>query len=503
MMSVSPSPALFDYALLSAAQSKQADALCASRGISVETLMENAGAAIADILQERFAPGRITVLCGPGNNGGDGLVAARLLHTRGWEVQLCEIGTEAATPLQKAMKQAYVNAGGRMVPLNDEALNASGLILDALLGTGLTRALEGPMLQAVQRMNQARVPVIAVDIPTGLNADSGAVMGEAARAFLTISFGHAKPGHFLLPGKDYCGRVEVADIGIPDEIMPQIAPELWLNHPSLWQHEWNAAATQDHKYSRGQCLIRGGPLHRTGAAKLAAIAAARAGCGLTKVACDTPSLPVYAATFLSVMTEPVATVAQFHALCANDKLNAILVGPGNGLDDGTRGCVLAALESGKNCVLDADALTAFAHDAKALLSATHHNTILTPHEGEFARLFPDIAASNETKPQRAVQAASRAGCIIVLKGSDTVIAAPDGRCVINANAPPTLATAGTGDVLAGIITGLLAQSVPPFYAACAGVWLHGAAATHIGTGLMAEDLLTMIPHTIQTLSQEE
>jgi hydroxyethylthiazole kinase-like uncharacterized protein yjeF len=456
-------------ALLTAAQSQAADYAAIAAGISAQTLMENAGLAVAGYICELYEPCPATILCGPGNNGGDGRVIARLLQQRGWDVTLCEL-----TAWQPAL------------------LAQTGLIVDCLFGTGLNRDITGVARDAIATINASPVPVVAVDMPSGIHADSGAVMGIAINAAHTITFTRPKPGQLLLPGRTHAGRLHVCDIGVEGGT---IAPTHFLNTPALWQTHFPYIHADAHKYTRGHALTLGGGIASTGAARLAATAALRIGAGLSSVACDLSSLPVYAASLLAVMTKPFASAAELDALIEDKRLTALLIGPGCGVTDHTRACVLSLLAQGKPCVLDADALTVFQSDPPALFNAITGPTLLTPHEGEFARLFP----TEGSKPERAMRATQQSGAAIILKGSDTVIASPDGRIAINANAPPWLATAGSGDVLAGMATGLLAQGMPVFEAACAAVWLHGEAANHFGIGLISEDLLEMLPDILREL----
>jgi ADP-dependent NAD(P)H-hydrate dehydratase / NAD(P)H-hydrate epimerase len=365
-----------------------------------------------------------------------------------------------------------------------------------LFGAGLARPLEGAALATVKEIERRGLPVVAVDVPSGLHGDTGQVLGAAPRAVLTVTFFRRKPGHVLLPGRDLCGEVVVADIGTPIDVLDQIRPQTFVNGPPLWLDCFPWPRSSGHKYQRGHALIVGGA-KMTGAARLAARAAART-TGVVTVACPPQAMPIYAVSLLGILIDPVESSAQFSALLEDARKTAVLVGPGNGVGERTRACAMAALKSGKPCALDADVFTSFADNPPAFisaLSAAGTRCVLTPHEGEFARIF-DLAGDKLT---RARAAAKLCGQVVLIKGGDTVIAAPDGRAIINANAPTDLATAGAGDVLAGILTGLLASAVPVFEAACAAVWLHGAAAKVIGPGLVAEDLETALPEVLRGL----
>ena len=315
----------------------------------------------------------------------------------------------------------------------------------------------------------------------------GRIWGRC-RAALTVTFFRKKPGHLLLPGRTLCGEVVVADIGISDAVLEEIAPSIWENGPGLWRRALPLLAAGGNKYGRGHALVSGGGV-MTGAARLAARAAARAGAGLVTTAVPERAWAVYAAALTSIMVTPIGEAREFSALLEDKRLNALLIGPGAGVTDETRGRAEAMLATGRAVVLDADAITVFRDDPAALFRSVKGPCVMTPHEGEFARVF----SVEGDKVFRARKAAELSGAVIVLKGPDTVVAAPDGRVAINANAPATLATAGSGDALAGMVLGLLAQGMEVFAAACAGVWLHGAAAASFGPGLMAEDLPDLLP----------
>ena len=499
---MTPDPNLGDATLLSVSEMYRADAAAIAAGVSGERLMEAAGLAIAREIGRRWSGGRVAVLCGPGNNGGDGFVIARLLRAEGWDVRLGLLGAAA-----KLTGDAALNAdrwtqecGGLIDPLSTQLLEGADVIVDALFGAGLVRPLEGTARKVVDAVNAAGLPVVAVDIPSGLHGDTGAVLGgdedAAIRADVTVTFFRRKPGHLLLPGRLYCGDVVVADIGIPRAVLPEIGPKTFENGPDLWLDAYPWPKLTGHKYSRGHAVVAGGA-EMTGAARLAARAGLRMGAGLVTIAAPTEAMAVYRSVIGGILTTAADDEASFAAFLADRRRNAVLVGPGNGVHDGTRANVLAALATGKACVLDADALTVFQDDPDSLFQAIADPCVLTPHDGEFARLF-DAAGDRLT---RARAAAERSGAVVLLKGGDTVVAAPDGRAVINTNAPAELATAGAGDVLAGMVLGLLAQGMSAFDAACAAVWCHGAAAARFGPGLIADDLDGLIPAVLLHLRE--
>lgn len=484
-------------AVLTVAEMYRADALAMAGGTPGAVLMENAGAAIARAIRQRWTPRRVVVLCGPGNNGGDGFVVARWLDAAGWPVTLALLGARDA--LKGDAAAAAARWRGAVAPLAPACLNGAELVVDAVFGAGLARPLEGVVLAtitAVAALAQNGVPVVAVDVPSGVHGDSGQVQGGAAPAALTVTFFRPKPGHFLFPGRALCGELVVADIGIPESVLAPIAPTLFLNGPDLWRGALPCPTAASHKYSRGHALILGGGT-MTGAARLAAQAALRVGAGLVTVAAPPAAVPIYALSLAALLVAPLGEHGGWEALLADARRNALLVGPGAGRGTATRQHVAAALSTRRACVLDADALTSFADTPETLFHALHPGCLLTPHGGEFTRLFGCLPPSERLTAARA--AAAHSGATVLLKGADTVIAAPDGRAIINSNAPPWLATAGSGDVLAGLCVGLLAQGLPPPLAAATAAWLHGAVATHLGPGLVADDLPAALPAVLRNL----
>ena len=498
------SPEILSGALLTTDEMGRADALTIARGRPGSVLMENAGRAVAEAVTARFPPGPVAVLCGPGNNGGDGFVAARLLAEQGWPVTLFLLGPRDG--LKGDAAEAAARWPGEMRPLTADAADGAALVIDAIFGAGLARDVDGIVAELIDRVAAAGLPVAAVDVPTGLDGDSGQPRGTAFKATLTVTFFRLKPGHLLLPGRRLCGELKVADIGIPSDVLGEIAPQTFIDHPPLWAADFPRPSVDGHKYTRGHAVVVSGGAGHTGAARLAARGALRAGAGLVTVATPPAALLVNAAHLTAIMLAPFDGADGLTAILEDKRKNALLIGPGAGVGAATRENVLAALLSGAAMVLDADALTAFAEIPRDLFVAIKGYfagpVVLTPHEGEFARLFPALAASGESKLVRARRAAAEAGAVIVLKGADTVIAAPDGRAAININAGPELATAGSGDVLGGIVLGLLAQGMPPFEAAAAGVWLHGEAGAAFGPGLIAEDIPEMLPAVLRDLPAE-
>ena len=486
-----------DFALLSVEEMYKADALAIKAGVPGLKLMEAAGRAIAAAVAGRWQKQPVAVLCGPGNNGGDGFVAARLLRQSGWPVRLGLLGGR-----DRLKGDAAVNADlweGETDVLAAEILDGRALVIDALFGAGLAREIGGQARRVIEAINQRGLDCLAVDIPSGVDGDTGEVLGVAAEAALTVTFFRPKPGHFLLPGRRLSGDLEVADIGIPESVLGEIKPRTRLNDPALWRDELPRPDLADNKYRRGHAVIAGGP-EMTGAARLAARAARRVGAGLVTITTPPDVFTVYAREETGTLIKPVEGPEEFRDFIADRRKNAVLIGPGAGVTGATRAMVLAALALNKACVLDADALTVFKDKPEVLFDAVASPVLLTPHEGEFGRLFPTIDGG---KLERARRAAEQSGCVVLLKGADTVIAAADGRAVINANAPPVLATAGSGDVLAGLALGLIVQGVnngmEVFAAAAAAAWIHGAAGAAIGPGLIAEDLPDALPPVLAGL----
>ena len=485
--------------LLTSAEMTHADQLAVKGGVPSLMLMENAGRAVAEEAMKMVSAGaRIAVLCGPGNNGGDGFVAARLLRERGYDARVaCLTGRDALKGDAAEMARRWA---GECNPMQSITFEGTQLIVDALFGAGLSRAIAGDAAKIVAAANAGGVPILAVDVPSGLDGSTGAVIGPVIEATRTVTFFRRKPGHLLLPGRALCGDVVVSGIGIPREVLDEIGSTTFANTPELWRSAFPLLALSAHKYTRGHAVVVSGPAHATGAARLAARGALRIGAGLVTVASPRDAVAVNAAHLTAIMIAPFDG-PDLGPVLTDARRNAVLVGPGNGVGCETAALTRAALASGAACVLDADALTSFAGTAGELFAAIAANcarrVVMTPHEGEFERLFGALPGS---KLDRARAAAKLSGAVVVLKGSDTVIAAPDGFAAINENAPPTLATAGSGDVLAGFITGLLAQKIPAWVAACASVWLHGACADAFGPGLIAEDLPEVLPEVLAALT---
>lgn len=480
-------------ALLTTAEMYRADAAAAASGVSSLQLMEAAGTAVALEVVRRWSKGPVAVLCGPGNNGGDGFVAARILKSRGWPVRLGLLGGA-----ESLRGDAGTNAGrwsGAIEPLGPDLLDGAVGVVDALFGAGLKRPLDGDAAAVIEAVNARRLPCIAVDMPSGARGDDGTVEGPAPRCVATVTFFRPKPGHLLYPARALAGHLVVADIGIPDRVLADIGPCHFINGPALWRLP--VPAWHDHKYARGHVVVLGGA-QLTGAGRLAVRGARRMGAGLVTVAAPRQSIPIYAGDAPGTLMAPLETEDDFGLLLEDSRKNTYVMGPGGGSGELLCRRLREVLAAGRHCVIDADAITSFAPDPRGLFRAIGGcggEVVLTPHEGEYARLFDHPG----TRLEKARSAAAESGGTIVLKGPDTIIAAPDGRTAITPNGTPDLATAGTGDVLAGMIAGLMAQGMAGFAAACAATWMHAEAARRFGPGLIAEDIPDALPGLIAEL----
>lgn len=485
----------------------RAEQLAVNAGDTFSGLMDRAGTAIASAIQQHFKPCRVLVLCGSGNNGGDGFIAAMRLQEAGWQVTVSLYGRlENLKPL--AADNARRWQGG-LQAFDIDLLDSADLIVDAIFGIGLDRPLEPPVSTMLQSASQADIPIVAVDLPSGIHADTGTNMG-AVQSYLTVTFACKKPAHLLLPARDLCGKIIVADIGIPLAVLQKVsetaAHQLWENCPAFWLENMPVLPSDTHKYKRGHVLVDGS-FPMTGASRLAARAAARMGAGLTTLAVPKRAFGIYAIQHLSIMVHALASMRAWQQLLEDPRFTAFLIGPGGGNNASMRKQLkektTLCLHTHKPVVIDADALNAFEDVLPSLIRSISGDCVLTPHQGEFSRLFGDHLDLSQDKCTLALSAARLSKSVVVLKGSDTVIASPQGQVIVNTNAPPYLATAGAGDVLAGMIAGLLAQGMPALQASAAAVWVHGEVATQFGLGLIAEDIPDHIPSVLQALLKQK
>ena len=489
--------------ILTVTQMSEVDRLATLSGVDNFTLMENAGRQVANEISKRWSIQKTTILCGPGNNGGDGYVVARHLQARGWPIEVVCIGDHSSAKADAA-QMAKLWTGPKRSFDASEPIHGT-LVVDAIFGAGLSRGLSPELIQLFEDIEMADIPVVAVDIPSGIHGDSAKFLDDAQpwSAKLTVTFYRQKPAHVLQPARQYCGEIALKDIGIADGMLQVLARELSAGEQSEWPcrenrgpRNYNELSPMAHKYQRGHCFVVSGPSTMTGAARLAGLAALRAGAGLVTILGKGEALPVLAAQLTSVMVRTISVSTPISAMLADKRITAVVVGPGNGVGPETHKNVTDILAAGIGAVLDADALTSFAAEPKSLFECLHANAVLTPHEGEFERLFPGVLKRSTNRIEAARAAAKQSGAVMVLKGADTVIATPDGHAVINTNAPADLATAGSGDVLAGIIGGLIAQGLSAFDAAKQGVFFHGKCGRLAGRGMIAEDLPDLLPHVM-------
>lgn len=445
-------------------------------------LMENAGFAAACRIARHYRKCPVLVLCGFGNNGGDGLVVARILRQWGWPVEAALIGPE--DKMSPAAKTNAERFKGVKKQLSFKRLNklkqTGGLIVDAVFGIGLSKPVQNDIADFFTAVNESNLPCVALDIPSGIRADTGEIAGAALRCETTVTFCRPKIGHFLHPGKEYTGELLVCPIGIPDSVVTETAPRFYVNAPDLF--DIPRTVPSDHKYTRGSVLIRAGKM--TGAARLAAAACRRAGAGITTISCTKQSYPVFAAGEAGTVIQTADTAEEFASRLSESKIAAAVIGMGATKDDNIRACLHALADSGKPFVADAGALP-FVKGIK-----DRSRIVITPHTGEFNKMFPELKQAD--KLTQALTAAQTLGCTIVLKGADTIIADSTGNAAINATDCFDLATAGSGDVLDGIIGAMLAKGLPSFKAACAGVWLHSRAGEKAGKNLIAEDIIACL-----------
>jgi NAD(P)H-hydrate epimerase len=484
--------------LLTTRQMKEAEEAAIAAGTPASILMERAGAGVASAVQRHFPDaGSVLVFCGPGNNGGDGFVTARLLAEAGLRVEVVLLGRR--DDLAGEAEAAAARWTGEVAPVESARPDRADVVVDALFGSGLSRAIAGDAWTAIEHLNGSGVPVVAVDIPSGIDGNTGEVRGIAVRAARTVTFAARKLGHVLMPGRAYCGLVEVAGIGIDGAAVEATGSRAFANSPDLWHPHMPRLEASAHKYERGHTLVCSGGATRTGAARLVARAALRIGSGLVTVASPPEALGVNAAQLTAIMLRGCDGPGGLKAILEDRRINALVLGPALGVHAVTRAMVGVAVGARRSLVLDADALTSFEGFAPDLkLAFRVAPIVLTPHEGEFSRLFKGVDEIVEapSKLERARAAAAFTGATIVLKGADTVVASPDGEAAVNENGTPYLATAGSGDVLCGVIAGLMAQGLPAFRAACAGVWIHAEAGASFGPGLIAEDLPELLPQVL-------
>jgi hydroxyethylthiazole kinase-like uncharacterized protein yjeF len=480
-----------DREILTVEAVREADKAAIAAGTPGFELMLRAGRAVAMEIAARWTVRPVVVLCGPGANGGDGYIAAKTLQDGGWPVRVAGLVQPQALKGDAAL--AAAEWAGPVESLGGKVFDGAALIVDALFGAGLDRPLEARVQTVLRAAERTGAPIVAVDLPSGLSGDLARPLGHACSAALTVTFHRKKHAHVLIPGRELCGEVVVANIGLP---APRDAT-LFENDPSLWTDRLVWPGVSAHKHARGRMIVVSGEAHSTGAARLACRAGLRIGAGLVTLLTPPDAVLVNGANLEAVMLRPFETDLELED--AAGQVDAAVIGPGAGVNEGTVSNLFALARTGAGLVIDADALTVFRDDPDELFHVLDRDDVLTPHPGEFERVFKGLLASAPERITATRQAAARAGAVVLLKGSDTVIAAPDGRAVVNGNGSPWLATAGSGDVLAGFIGGLIAQGLDSFDAACAAVWMHSEAAAAFGPGLIAEDLPGLVPQVLRRL----
>ncbi|MEQ3650944.1 NAD(P)H-hydrate dehydratase [Hyphomonas sp.] len=474
--------------ILTPQEMRAAEADLFSKGTDSFDLMQRAGNAVAEFVHAKWPEGRIQVLCGPGGNGGDGFIAAAKLAKLWREVEVfCLVGKEALTG---DAAKAAAEWDGEIKPLETALEAPHDIVLDALFGGGLARPLDGIAAKLAERGGR----VVSIDVPSGIDGESAKPLGPCFRAEGTITFAALRPAHVLLPGAAYCGGVFVSDIGVP------VQTHLLENSPLLWGRNLPQPGQGSHKHARGHLAVVSGNAASTGAARLAGRAGLRAGAGLVTLLSPPDAVAVNASHLTAIMLKEVANAEQIRETI--ESASTVILGPAAGINTGTRKNVECLLSTAAKAVLDADALTVFADDQNALYKQLRTDDLITPHVGEFKRIFGDLLDTEVNKVEATRKAAQMAGCVVLLKGPDTVIAKPDGMAIVNTHATRWLATAGSGDVLAGIAGGLMAQGVDTFTAAAMASWLHGEAGRRVGAGLISEDLEAQLPDILSALHGE-
>ena len=487
------------YDILKSEDMFRAESEAIKRGISEDQLMESAGLKVVLAIKKNWKRCRVIILCGPGNNGGDGFVVARLLLAQGWPVKVLLLNKfDNINGVARRSLQKLLNSGGNVTSIKNDQLAWGDLFVDAFFGSGLSRNLDDKILEIFSYLMKLRSPIISVDIPSGINCDTGNLMGGAIKSDLTVTFFRPKRGHFLLPGKDFCGDIIVDDIGIPDDVLKVLDNKTFLNNLDI--SNLIKRSLKDHKYKRGHSIIFGAH-GMSGASILAAQAARRIGAGIVTIIAPEKTRNIYISNIIGSIFRPIESFCDFEKFESNllkIKPNSIIIGPGFGDKIYLKEIIqnLSRIKNSiPNIVFDADALTCFEGDLDNFIEVTRiikSKIVITPHEGEFYRLFGK-EFKTFSKPDAVMKASLLTNTTIVLKGNDTIIADSSSEIFFSYNAPPNLATAGSGDVLAGIIGGLIAQGMNVLDACRFGVWVHNNAANIIGKSLIAEDIISILP----------
>ncbi|MDC0073366.1 NAD(P)H-hydrate epimerase [Alphaproteobacteria bacterium] len=483
---------IFNHALLNNHQINCVEQDAISKGHSSYDLMEKAGSSVADLVRVNFSNNHTLVLCGPGNNGGDGFVIARYLKLSGWNVKLgCLVDTNnLKTDESKKMANLW---GDKVYEINENLFRGVELVIDSMYGTGLKRNLNEPLKKIIQIVNSLNIPKVAVDIPSGINGDNGQIMGAAIKSDICIAFSSKRIGHAIQPGREYCGKVIVTDIGIPKNSFAKVKAKVFENHPNLWINKLKKKNYSDHKYTRGFSIINSGNVTKVGAARLASYAALRIGSGIVGIVSKSENLVAFNSSPASLIKYSVDNLNEYKSLLKDHRHTSYLLGPGNGLNIDTLNFTLETMKKNIPTLIDADAIAIFKNRRKDLFDSIHEKCVLTPHDGEFKNIFPKISGN---RLERCERASRECKGVFVLKGNDTVISDSKNFSIVNTCAPINLATAGSGDVLAGIIVGLMSQGIEPFYSASIGTWVHSKAAQKYGNGMIADDIIDLIPEVL-------
>jgi hydroxyethylthiazole kinase-like uncharacterized protein yjeF len=479
--------------ILSVGEMIRAEQLAIGTGFTSLSLMEKAGNAVAEHIHNQWSPRETLVLCGPGNNGGDGFVTAAALAQRGWPVRVCCLVDSSS--LFGDAKEVSATWLGDVSPMGPEMISGAEIIIDAIFGAGLSRPISGVALKTLETANRSGKPIVAVDLPSGIDGDTGELMGFAASCHSTVTFFRPKRGHLLMPARRYIGETIVKDIGIPEEVLEEISPKTFVNQPEYWEFEIPWPNLSTHKFARGHLVVVGSD-KMTGATRLAARAAMRIGAGLVTVLSPPSAVPIYSLDDPVLIVQPLREDFNLSRDIDDKRKNTALIGPGATIGEPTKFMLGQFMAENVTTVIDGGALSSFEDKPDELFEMTRGNkAVMTPHEGEFSRLFN----FKGDKITQAAKAAVLSGVVVLLKGADSVIASPDGRICLNNNGPSWLATAGSGDVLAGAIAGLIAMGLPEFEATCVAVWVHGAAGSEFGPGLIASDLPELFPKVLTDL----
>ncbi len=474
------------------------DKMAVDEGVSLSDLMETAGKRSAEIIINEIVPKiknfnkKIYVICGPGNNGGDGFVVARYLKEEGISIRILSLNSEKE--LNNVVMQKLKDLDTELENIGEISFSEADVVVDAIFGVGINRPVNKNYVKVFREINKESKLIVSLDIPSGVDTDTGLLMPEAIKADHTITFVYPKLGHYLLPAKKYVGNIHVVDIGIPINVNSKIENGYMfhLNSPDYWISDFKWPAEDDHKYKRGHVLVQSGPESSTGAARLAAISALRIGAGAVTLSSSREALNVNATHLTSVMIKEINNSEEFFNFLDQKKINSLIIGPGCGVNQFTKELTLNALNYKISLILDADAISSFEEESVDFIKALEYSkadVIITPHEGEFNKIFGNLKGS---KIERTKSAAIKSKSTVILKGNDTVIASPDGEVIISDKTSPFLATAGSGDVLSGICGGLTAQGMKSFKAACAAQWIHSSIGLIAGPGLIAEDMISII-----------